>query len=88
MPEPKGFTDIDDTFTKITSLFPNDYVRIYFNDKIQEGYYVMYGIAAGQMVVLPHQSANKSAALSISARSATEIQRIDVSVLGDNYNWI
>lgn len=88
MPEPKGFTDIDDAFEKITSLFPNDYVRIYFGDRIEEGYYVMYGVAVGQMVLLPHQVAGKTQTRSISPRSAVSIERLDISVLGDNYKWI
>lgn len=88
MPEPKGFADVDDTFEKITSLFPNDYVRVYFGDRIEEGYYVMYGVAVGQMVLLPHQAAGKTQTRSISPRSAVSIERLDISVLGDNYKWM
>lgn len=90
LPAPKGFTDVDDTFIKITSLHPNDYARFVFGNKIEEGYYVGYGVAAGQAVILPHFAADKSQKnlLSISPRSATKIQRLDISVLGDNYQWI
>ena len=90
LPTPKGFTDVNDTFEKITSLYSNDYVRVYQNNKITEGYYNKYNSASGQMTVVPHNAANKDAKslVRISPRSATEIQRLDISVLGDNYRWI
>ena len=87
LPAPKGFTDVDETFTKVCSLYPNDYVRCYFNDRVEEGYYVMYGIAVGQMVLLKHSAPGKSETKSISPRSATKIERLDINVLGDNYKW-
>ena len=37
LPAPKGFTDVDETFTKVCSLYPNDYVLCRFGDKIKEG---------------------------------------------------
>lgn len=90
LPAPKGFTDVDETFTKICSLYPNDYVRCYFGDKIKEGYYVKYGSASGQMILLSHASASKDndTYLTCSARSATLIERYDISILGDNYRWL
>lgn len=90
MPAPKGFTDIDATFTKVTSLYPNDYVRIYMGNKISEGYYVTYDSASGQTTLTSHSSSDKDKKnlIRCSARSATEIQRLDISVLGDNYTWI
>lgn len=87
LPTPKGFTDVDETFTKVCSLYPNDYVRCYFNNRVEEGYYVMYGIAVGQMVLLKHSAPGKSETKSISPRSATLIERLDINVLGDNYKW-
>lgn len=87
LPAPKGFTDVDETFTKVCSLYPNDYVRCYFNNRVEEGYYVMYGIAVGQMVLLKHSAPGKSETKSISPRSATKIERLDINVLGDNYKW-
>lgn len=86
LPAPKGFTDVDDTFTKVTSLFPNDYVRVYFGNKITEGYYVKYGSASGQVVLISHLSAGKDdkQLLTCSARSAVSIERYDVSILADN----
>ena len=87
LPTPKGFTDVDETFTKVCSLYPNDYVRCYFNNRVEEGYYVMYGIAVGQMVLLKHSAPGKSETKSISPRSAIKIERLDINVLGDNYKW-
>lgn len=89
LPAPKGFTDIDETFTKVTALFPNDYVRVYFGNKITEGYYVKYGSASGQMLLISHTSSSKDIGqlITCSARSAVSIERLDISVLGDNYPW-
>lgn len=91
LPAPKGFTDIDETFTKVCSLYPNDYVMCKFSEnRVEEGYYVMYGIAVGQMVLLPHEVSGKDQKTmrSISPRSAASIERYDISVLGDNYRWL
>ena len=90
LPAPKGFTDVDETFNKVCSLYPNDYVRCYFGNKIKEGYYVKYGSASGQTILLSHESASKDndTYLTCSARSATLIERYDISVLGDNYRWL
>lgn len=84
LPAPKGFTDVDETFTEVCSLYPNDYVRVYFGNKITEGYYVKYGSASGQMVLLSHASASKDTYITCSARSAVAIERYDISILGDN----
>ena len=87
LPAPKGFTDVDETFTKVCSLYPNDYVQIKFSDeRIEHGYYVMFGIASGQMVLVNHLSAGKSQDKlnSISPRSAMSIQKIKINILGDN----
>lgn len=88
MPEPKGFTDVDDSFTKVTSLFPNDYVRIYFSSSISEGYYRAYDVAAGPMSLLPQSASDAKSTIRYSARSAISIEKMDISVLGDNYKWI
>lgn len=90
LPAPKGFTDVDDTFTKVCSLYPNDYVRVYFKNEIREGYYVKYGSASGQMILIRHAAASKdnTTFITCSPRSATLIERLDISVLGDNYRWL
>lgn len=88
LPEPTGFTDVDSSFTKITSLYPNDYVRFYFANKVEEGYYKGYNIANGQMDLLSHADANQDNVLRKNKRSAISIERLDISVLGDNYKRI
>jgi CRISPR-associated endonuclease Csn1 len=86
LPQPKGFTDVDDTFTKVATLYPNDYVKIYFGNKVVEGYYVTYDSAAGTISLIKHLSAgkNKDDLVRCSARSAVSIERFDISVIGDN----
>ena len=90
LPTPKGFTDVDETFTKVCSLYPNDYVRCYFGNKVMEGYYVKWNISSGVMSIISHYSPGKSKdkLREISPRSATLIERYDISVLGDNYRWL
>lgn len=90
LPTPKGFTDIDETFTKVCSLYPNDYVRIYFANKVIEGYYSGYDASGGTIVSYPHAVASKGMKVAnrTSARSAALIERFDISVLGDNYRWL
>ena len=90
LPAPKGFTDVDETFTKVCSLYPNDYVRCHFGNEIREGYYVNFNINNGAMQVIPHGAANKSndSLIQISPRSANLIERYDIAILGDNYRWL
>jgi CRISPR-associated endonuclease Csn1 len=86
LPTPKGFTDVDDTFTKVTSLFPNDYVRFYFGNQVKEGYYVKYGINNGAIQLIDHHapSKDKEFFIQVSGRSAVSIKRYDISILADN----
>ena len=90
LPAPKGFTDVDETFTKVCSLYPSDYVRIYLKNKILEGYYSGYDISVGTMILYPHFTPSKDIKVAnrVSARSATLIERYDISILGDNYRWL
>lgn len=90
LPAPKWFTDVDKTFIKVCSLYPNDYVRCYFGNKVMEGYYVKWNISSGVMSIISHYSPGKSKdkLREISPRSATLIERYDISVLGDNYRWL
>ena len=90
LPAPKGFTDVDETFTKICSLYPNDYVRIYLKNKILEGYYSGYDISVGTLILYPHFTPSKDIKVAnrVSARSATLIERYDIAILGDNYRWL
>ncbi len=90
LPAPKGLTDIDETFTKVCSLYPNDYVRIYLKNEIREGYYVKYNVANGAMQLLPNyaQGKNQNTFVQVYGKNAQAIEHYDVSVLGDNYRWL
>ena len=90
LPAPKGLTDIDETFTKVCSLYPNDYVRIYLKNEIREGYYVKYNVANGAMQLLPNYAPgkNQNTFVQVYGKNAQAIERYDVSVLGDNYRWL
>ena len=58
------------------------------SNKIFEGYYVKYGISVGQISLIPHSSSGKDNLVTTVAKTATDIQRLDISVLGDNYKWV
>ena len=90
LPAPKGFTDVDETFNKVCSLYPNDYVRIYLKNEIREGYYVKYNVANGAMQLLPNYAPgkNQNTFVQVYGKNAQAIERYDISVLGDNYRWL
>ena len=89
LPAPKDAPQlIDDSFTKVCALFPNDYVRLISNGKpTQEGYYVKYGIGDGGMVIKNHLSAGNAMTRNCGIKSVDSIERLDIDVLGDNYPW-
>lgn len=87
LPTPKGFTDVDDSFDFVCSLYPNDYARFMFGDSIREGYYVKYDINGGGITLLPQTAASKEQSFKIGARISDGIERLDINVLGDNYHW-
>lgn len=86
LPAPKGFTNVDETFLKVCSLYPNDYVQVRFENKTDEGYYVKFGINNGAIQLIRHSSPSKDkgSLIQVSARSAKSIQKIKISILGDN----
>ena len=90
LPAPKGFTDVDETFNKVCSLYPNDYVRIYLKNEIREGYYVKYNVANGAMQLLPNYAPgkNQNTFVQVYGKNAQAIERYDISILGDNYRWL
>lgn len=69
------------------SIFPNDYVRITFADKIVEGYYVGYDISECRFSLIRHNQVSKESSNLIrsSVKSALDIKKLNISVLGDNY---
>lgn len=84
----KVYATAENGFEKQFSIYPNDYVRIYMSNQIIEGYYVKYNINSGQVSLISHSQADKENLLQTSPRVATDIQRFDISILGDNFKWI
>lgn len=86
----KIYATIENGFEKQFSVYPNGYVRIYMKNKIVEGYYVKYDIVNAVVQLITHDTPgkDKSKLIKVSARSATEIQCFDISILGDNYRWL
>lgn len=86
----KIYATEENGFTKKFSIYPNDYIRVYMNNKIIEGYYVKYGISGGTLNLIPHSQTSKANLdlLHISPKAASSIERYDISILGDNYRWI
>lgn len=72
-------------FEFVNSIYPNDYVRFVYKDKVTEGYYCKYGITSGQINLLPHNQASKDSYVSCSVGGIIDVNVMNVSVLGDNY---
>ncbi|MBR2709513.1 type II CRISPR RNA-guided endonuclease Cas9 [Candidatus Saccharibacteria bacterium] len=81
------FATKENGFEFVMSLYPNDYVRIYYEDHITEGYYVKYGIAVGTISLIEHNNPSKAdlGMIRCSLGSAVNIKKLNISVLGDNY---
>lgn len=87
-PDGKIFGTAENGFEKIMQIHPNDYVRFIYENKIVEGYYVKYNINGGRVSLIPHNQANKDNLIVCSLGSVKEIQKLDISVLGDNYKEV
>ncbi len=75
-------------FEKVAQVFPNDYIRIEYAGRVVEGYYVKYGIAGGQITLMPHNCPDKTGALpTCCLGKAINIKTLPISVLGDNYEF-
>lgn len=83
MPQPKEYTDIDETFTNVCRLYPNDYVRIYMKNKVHEGYYRGYDVSGGTLSLMAHATSD-GRIVRVSARKAVSIERLDISILGND----
>jgi len=78
-------------FTKVCSIFPNDYVKIKNKDsETKEGYYVKFGsgenTGRGNLVLIPHFVADKGDKnhINVGVGTIDKIQKVKISVLGDN----
>ena len=89
-PTLKGLSEIDETFKYICGLYPNDYIKIKFENESKnvEGYYIQYGSSNAAIDLLPMHASGKDQRITCSARLAIKIERYDISILGDNYRWL
>ena len=83
----KIFATKENGFELVMSVFPNDYIRLVYENKTIEGYYVKYGISAGTLSLISHNSTSKNDLdmIHCSVGQAVAIYKLNISVLGDNY---
>ncbi len=76
-------------FELIAQIFPNDYLKITYPDHVTEGYYVKYGVANGTFSLIHHSQTSKADLdlIHCSIGEATELKVLNISVLGDNYEF-
>lgn len=76
-------------FELVTQVFPNDYIKITYEDHTAEGYYTKYNSSSGNICLLAHnQTSKKDADLTnCSLGSATTFCKVPISILGDNYKF-
>ena len=67
------------------SVFPNDYVRLIYPDKITEGYYCKYDISAGSISLMSHNQASKNSYTRCYLGLVAAVKKLNISILGDNY---
>ena len=81
----KVYATEENGFKQVFSIFPNDYIRLTYSDKIVEGYYVSYDIASNRVSLIAHDQPNKKNIERCSLGQVVKITKINISVLGDNY---
>lgn len=83
----KIFATPENGFELVMSVFPNDYIRLVYENKTVEGYYVKYGITGGTLSLINHNDASKKddTIIRCSVGKAVAIYKLNISVLGDNY---
>lgn len=84
-PNKGQYSEVDDSFNKVCSLYPNDFVRIIIKGETIEGYYVKYDIAGGSLALIQHcsYSKTKESLIRLSPRQAVSIKKIGVDILGN-----
>lgn len=74
-------------FELIAQVYPNDYIKITYPGKIVEGYYVKYGVGNGNICLINHNQAIKEAFINCTLGGALNLNVLNISILGDNYNF-
>lgn len=80
---------LENGFELVVRVFPNDYIKLSYNDRVIEGYYAKYGVSGGTLSLMAHNQISKGDMdlihCSVGAANSVEVQNI--SVLGDNYKF-
>ena len=81
--------DFEDKYEFKFSIFPNDYIKLYFKDKVVEGYYCAYDIANNNVTIIRHNASDKTTGnrLRKGLGKVQNVEFINISTLGDNYPW-
>ena len=87
LPTTCGYDFVNETFKKLFSLYPNDYLIMKKGDEILQGYYIKFDTDSARISYVSNLLAENSVSDRVSGRLLTEIYRLDISVLGDNYPW-
>ena len=87
LPTTCGYDFVDETFTKLCSVYPNDYLIMKKGNEIFQGYYIGYKISTSQIVYISNILPGSRDAEIATGRALFELYRLDISVLGDNYPW-
>lgn len=76
-------------FELVAQVFPNDYIKITYEDRTVEGYYTKYGVTGGTISLMGHSQVSKNDMdlLHCSVGTALSVEVYNISVLGDNYKF-
>lgn len=87
LPTTCGYNFADNTFTKLCSVYPNDYLIMKKGDEILQGYYIKYNVNNSAIAYTSNIKEGRSDFVNATGRALSELYRLDISVLGDNYPW-
>lgn len=87
LPTTCGYDFIDNTFAKLCSVYPNDYLIMKKGDEILQGYYIKYNVNNSAIAYTSNVKEGRSDFVTATGRALSELYRLDISVLGDNYHW-
>lgn len=87
LPTTCGYDYVDETFKKLFSLYPNDYIIMKKDNNTIQGYYIKYNTSNSVITHISNLMPGSTNFKETTGRSLTEIYRLDISILGDNYPW-
>lgn len=87
LPTTCGYNFADNTFTKLCSVYPNDYLIMKKGNEILQGYYIKYNVNNSAIAYTSNIKEGRSDFVNATGRALSELYRLDISVLGDNYPW-